>query len=112
MTDQNPASPLGRNRGIRALLELARAIIADGRVTSTDIQLFENWLLANPDLSGTPPVPDLVRRFRAVGESGAAGERARAELAQTLKDVVGEPVDGHSQGGSVSRPYLIFDPDE
>jgi uncharacterized tellurite resistance protein B-like protein len=81
---------LGRNRAIEQLMELSRAVIADGQVSPSEVGTFQRLLADHPDLHGVWPADELVRVLRRVMADGVLDEGDRSELLSVLTDVAGE----------------------
>ena len=90
---QPPASMLGRNRAMEELLELSRAVIADGQVSSAEVSIFQRLLADHPDLHGVWPADELVRVLRKVMADGVLDAADREELLGVLTEVAGQGAD-------------------
>ncbi len=81
---------LRRNRALTELLELARAVVADGVVTEQEAEALRYWVEANPDMAGVWPVGIVVNALTRGFASGRMDEHDRDELLSLIRDVAGE----------------------
>jgi hypothetical protein len=74
--------------GIEDLLELARAVLADGVVTEQEAVAIGEWFLSHPDLRDVWPAKALADPLHRILADGRVDEAEARELAALLKDVV------------------------
>lgn len=85
---------LRRNRALREMLDLARRIVADHRVTGEDEERLRRWLEENEELVGVWPADELIRRLRRIFADGYVDPEEEEALVSFLRDVVGEDASG------------------
>jgi hypothetical protein len=96
-------SVIRRNRALKELLALVRAVIDDGVVTSDEAVSFHRWLEANPDMTGVPPVNVLVAPLRRIFADQVVTESERSELLHLLSSLAGEDNPNGPEWGRLHR---------
>ena len=90
MTPEPGGGMLRRNRALEELLQLAREVISDGRVSEREAAIFRRWVKAHPGMLGVKVVDDLARILQRIFADGRVEPEERRELLEVLEAVAGE----------------------
>ncbi len=71
------------------MLDLARAIVADGRVSTLEARIFRAWLERHPELKGIEPVDLLVAEMGRIFADGDVTAAERDHLRVLLERITG-----------------------
>ncbi|MFQ5537369.1 MAG: hypothetical protein ACE5GJ_07940 [Gemmatimonadota bacterium] len=83
-------SPLSRNRAMQEMLNLARAIVADGEVSDLEAKMFRAWLDRHPDLAGVWPVNEMTGILKGIFADGRLSDEERIRLQKLLEEISGQ----------------------
>jgi hypothetical protein len=76
-------------RDLSELLGLAKGVLADGVVTTSEVDLVHQWVQAHPDAAEQWPVNILRARLERIFDDGIVDEAEREDLAELLGALVG-----------------------
>ena len=82
-------SILRRSRALQEMMELARAIVSDGKVSEVEARRFQEWTDKNPDMLGVHPLVEIVAILRNVLADGHLSAEEAGQLREILKGVSG-----------------------
>ena len=82
-------SVMRRSNALREMMQLARSIVADGKVSELEAKAFRAWIERNPDVVGISRVDQIVGILRNVFSDGRLTEEERAQLVEALDDFGG-----------------------
>lgn len=77
------------DRSVHELLGVTKGIVADGRVSTDEVELLRAWMTSNPEAASAWPGNVLADRIARIYADGHADEDEREELRHLLEDLVG-----------------------
>lgn len=78
-------SILRRSDALRTMLGFARTIVADGELSDGEIDAFEAWIAANPEVRGVPAVDEIVGVLANATQGGAVTDEQRKRLLEVIE---------------------------
>jgi len=82
-------SVLRRSRALREMMQFARAIIADGKVSESEAKGFQVWIEANPDVIGIAAVDEIVGILTNFFSDGHLSDEEKEQLVEVLESFGG-----------------------
>ncbi len=71
------------------MMQLARAIIADGKVSESEAKGFQDWIEANPDVIGIAAVDEIVGILTNFFSDGHLSDEEKEQLVEVLESFGG-----------------------
>lgn len=78
-------SILRRSDALRTMLGFARTIVADGELSDGEIDAFDAWIAANPEVRGVPAVDEIVGVLTNVTRGRTVSEDDRRRLLKVIE---------------------------
>ena len=78
-----------RNDALRAIMEFAKAIVADGDVSEGEAKGFQVWIDAHEDVQGLPALADITGILTHVFADGKLSDSKKAQKVTILEDFGG-----------------------
>ena len=82
-------SVLRRSRALREMMQFARAIIADGKVSESEAKGLQAWIEANPDVIGIAAVDEIVGILTNFFSDGHLSDKEKEQLVEVLESFGG-----------------------
>ena len=77
------------DRDVSEMLGLVKGVLADGKVTSDEAVMLDNWVLSHPDVTSTWPGNILLERLQRIFQDGKISKSEQLDLLELLNDLVG-----------------------
>lgn len=78
-------SIMRRSDALKTMLGFARTIVADGELSDGEIDAFDTWIEANPEVRGVPAVDEIVGVLANVTQGGTVSDEQRAQLLEVIE---------------------------
>lgn len=79
--------------GINELLGFLLGIAADGKITDTEFEALDKWLVDNSHISDKWPANILIERIKDIKADGIVDEEEKQDLLESLKQITGQRFD-------------------
>jgi NAD-dependent DNA ligase len=102
------------HKALATLVGICSGLIADGQLNDSEILFLDTWLRDNEELCETWPAEVIAARVRAVLDDGIITEEERADLTETLAQLLGgNPTEDGATGGLATRlPVDLIAPED
>jgi hypothetical protein len=78
-------SVMRRSEALRDMMELARAIVADGQLSASEARGLQAWIESNPDVVGLKSVEEIVGILTNALDDGRLSDEERDQLMKVLE---------------------------
>ncbi len=83
----------GIEDGINELLGFLLGIAADGKITNSEFEALDRWLVNNSYISNKWPANILIDRVKEIKADGVVDEEEKQDLLESLKQITGQRFD-------------------